>query len=186
MSVQPKLYTVDEFEKFIAQPEHSERLFELINGEIVEKVPTEEHAAIAARFTIRVGSFVELRQLGRITVEPRHQMPHDDHNARLPDVAFTSTARALPLVKIGAVPQMPDLVIEILSPTDSLKKLREKAHYYLANGSRMVWLVLPEQCIIEVYTLDDEYILTEADTLDGGDVLPGFTLPVRDVLTFNS
>jgi Uma2 family endonuclease len=84
-------------------------------------------------------------------------------------------------VKKGSVPEMPDLAVEVKSPDDSLKLLRDKAHYYLANGTRLVWLVIPEKRLVEVYTPDDEQILTEEDTLSGEDVLPGFTLPVRDI-----
>ena len=78
-------------------------------------------------------------------------MPHDRHNARLPDIAFTSRERALPIVSKGAVQQMPDSAIEIQSPNDSLKKLRAKATYYLANGARLVWLVLTEKRLVEIY-----------------------------------
>ncbi len=59
--------------------------------------------------------------------------------------------------------------------------MREKAAYYIANGSRMVWLLYPEKRLIEIFQpAADIQILTEADTLNGGDVLPGFMLPVRD------
>lgn len=75
---------------------------------------------------------------------------------------------------------MPDLAVEVKSPDDSLRALRDKARYYLANGCRLVWLVLPDKQIIEVYTADKQP-LTEADTLTGGEVLPGFALPVRQV-----
>lgn len=61
--------------------------------------------------------------------------------------------------------------------------MREKADYYLANGVRLVWLVYPEKHLVVVHTPDTEDILTENDTLDGGDVLPGFKLPVRDIFT---
>jgi Uma2 family endonuclease len=181
MVIQRKLYTVDEFEQFIALPENSDRRFELVNGEMVEKLPTEEHGAIAVRLILRIGGLVEQNDLGRLAVEPRHRTLEDDYNARIPDIAFTSKERALPLVKKGAVPQMPDLAIEIKSPDDSYKQMREKKDYYLTNGVRMVWLVFPEKRLIEVYTLDDEWILTDGDMLDGGDVLLGFTMPVSSV-----
>ena len=76
---------------------------------------------------------------------------------------------------------MPDLAVEVKSPDDSLSKLREKAAYYLANGTLLAWLVYPKKRLVIVLTPDSEEILTEDDTLDGGDVLPGFTLPVRDI-----
>jgi Uma2 family endonuclease len=179
MVIQPKLITVEEFERFITHEENAERRFELIEGEIVEKVPTELHGLIAAKIVMRMGVFVEDHDLGRVTVEARHRPADDEHNDRIPDVSFTSKARMMPVVEKGAVPQLPDLCIEIKSPDDKLLKLREKAMYYLQNGAKMVWLVIPEKRLIEVYRLNqDVEILTENDTLDGGDMIPGFMLPV--------
>ncbi len=58
----------------------------------------------------------------------------------------------------------------------------EKAHYYLANGAQVVWLVFPNKRYVEVYQPDSEMeVLLGDDLLDGGDVLPGFTMPVADV-----
>jgi Uma2 family endonuclease len=77
---------------------------------------------------------------------------------------------------------MPDLAVEIKSPDDTVKELREKAAYYLANGARLVWLIYPAKHMVEVYTPDgDVEILVEGDLLTGGDVLPGFSLPVAEV-----
>lgn len=177
-----KQYTVEDFERYIALPENSDRLLELINGEIVEKVPTELHGLIQVNIATELRNYTKPRTLGRVTAEPRHQTPDDRYNSRLPDIAFTSKERALPLVTRGAVQQMPDLAVEIKSPDDSLRKMREKAAYYLANGTHLVWIVLPEKRLVEIYRANDEVdVLTENDSLDGEDVLPGFTLPVRDI-----
>lgn len=176
-----KLYTVDEFEEFLARPENSDSLFELIHGEIVEKVTTEEHSLIVGNIYRPIWTFVDQHDLGRVAFEVRRRVPGDEHNARLPDLEFTRKERLLPVVRKGAVPQMPDLAVEVKSPDDSLHKLREKAAYYLANGTRLVWLVYPKKRLVIAITPDSEEILTEEDTLDGGDVLPGFTLPVRDI-----
>jgi Uma2 family endonuclease len=85
------------------------------------------------------------------------------------------------MVKRGSVPEMPDLAVEIQSPDQPLKMLREKARYFLAHGTRIFWLVLPDKQLVEVYTPTDEQVLNVEDTLSGGDVLPGFTLAVRDI-----
>ncbi|HEX2905217.1 MAG TPA: Uma2 family endonuclease [Phototrophicaceae bacterium] len=174
-------YTVDEFEAFINRPENTSRLFELINGEVVEKVPTEEHSLIVGNLYLALRLFVDQHGLGRVAFEVRRRVPDDEHNARLPDAEFTSKERLLPVVKRGAVPQMPDLAVEVQSPTDSPKKLLDKAAYYLANGSRMVWLVYPDKRLVEVLTVDDRQFFTETEVLSGGDVLPGFSLPVQAI-----
>ena len=177
-----ELLTVEDFERLIALPENSDRLFELIDGEIVEKMPTELYGLIQVNLGSHIWTHNRQHKLGRVTSEPRHQTPQDRYNSRLPDIAFTSKERALPLVAKGAVQQMPDLAIEIQSPDDSLKKLRAKAAYYLANGARLVWVVLAEKRLVEIYRANGEVdILNENDILDGEDVLPGFTLPVHEM-----
>ena len=182
MAIQERLYTVPEFEAFIAQSENSDRLFELIDGEIVEKMPTEEHSLVIGNIYMTLRMFADPRDLGRVAFEVRRKMADDNHNARLPDVEFTIKARLLPVVKKGAVPQMPDLAVEVKSPDDSFVSMREKANYYLNNGAKIVWLVFPDRQQIEVHT-DDAAVRTLGidDELDGGDVLPGFKLALRDI-----
>lgn len=175
-----RLVTIDEFERLLALSENRDRLLELVNGEVVEKMPTEEHGLIAGNLSFALGSYNRQHKLGRVGVEVRQRLPHDNLNSRMPDVSF-STARR-PIVRRGGVPEVPDLAVEIKSPSDSVRQMREKAAYYLANGARLVWLVYPAQRIIEIYTPDaDVEILIVGDQLTGGDVLPGFTMPVAEV-----
>ncbi len=182
MDTLTKLYTVAEFEELLAQPENADRKLELIDGEIVEKVTTEVHGMIAAKITARLLIYDEINQLGgRTVVEVHHRAPSDDQNARIPDVAYTTAQRLLLPTEKGSVPQMPDLAVEVKSPTDSYKNTREKAHYYLQHGVKLVWLVYPEKKFVEVYTPDDQDVLMIEDTLDGGAVLPGFQLAVKDI-----
>lgn len=180
MVVQHKKVTISEFERFLAAPENRERLFELVNGEIVEKVVTQEHGIIAGFFVTELNLYLRQNKIGRVGVEVRHQVVGDEENDRRPDVSFTRDLDK-PITKVGAVPYMPDLAIEIKSPDDTFKEMREKARYYLAHGSRLVWLVFPEKRIVEVYSPTEEQVLTENDTLTGGEVLPGFSLAVRSI-----
>jgi Uma2 family endonuclease len=181
MATQEKLYTVDQFEQMIALPENSERLLELVNGEIVEKMPTEEHGIVVLRIGSRILVLVDTNKLGRVGVEIRHRNPEDRYNDRLPDISFTADTTT-PVVTKGAVLRFPDLAVEVKSPTDSYRQLREKAAYYLANGTKLIWLVYPEKRLVEVYRADgDIEILTEADTLEGGDVLPGFSMAINEI-----
>jgi Uma2 family endonuclease len=182
MTVQKKLYTVDEFEVFIALPENRDRLFELIDGEIYEKMPTEEHGVIQVNIASPLKVFVKPRGLGRVAVEARHRPAGDRRNDRLPDVSFRRVQPDEALVKRGAVEQMPDLAVEIKSPDDQFDDLVKKAEFYLAHGSRLVWLVYPRTRMVVVYRPNlPPVTLTESDVLEADDVLPGFTLPVRDV-----
>ena len=169
------------FVAFLALPENANRRFELINGEIVEKVLTEEHSLIAGNLYFALRLFVEPKGLGRVLFEVRHQVPGDEHNARLPDVEFTRADRLQPVVTQGAVQQLPDLVVEIQSPEQKPLELREKAIYYLRNGVQLVWIVFPRRREIEVWTQDNVVTLGAEHVLDGGTVLPGFSVPVRDL-----
>ena len=181
MATQPKLFTVIEFEKFLALPENCDHYFELIHGEVVEKVPTEEHGLIAGNIYGFLWQYTRQSGLGRAVIEVRVRVPEDEYNSRQPDLAFfADTTR--PIVKRGPVPLMPDLVIEVKSPDDTYTSMRERAQYYLVHGAKLVWLIYPEKRLVEVYRQGaDSDILTGDDTLQGDDVLPGFVLPVHEI-----
>lgn len=174
-----RLFTVDEFEELLKLPENADRLLELIDGEIVEKIPTEEHGSIALNIGAELRSYLRNIRKGIAGTEVRYQTSTDTKNSRLPDISVSVVNR--PLVKDGAVIGMPDLAVEIKSPDDSLKELREKAEYYLENGTQIVWLVYPHQRCVEVYTLDTIDLLCADDVLTGGDLLPEFSLPVAEI-----
>jgi len=185
MAIQPKLVTVVEFEQFLALPANRDRSFELIHGEIIEKVPTEEHGLIAGNIHGFLWQCTRQSGFGRAVIEVRVCMPEDDYNSRQPDLAFfADTTR--PVVKRGPVLQMPDLVIEVKSPDDTYTSMRERAQYYLAHGAKLVWLIYPAKRLVEVYRQDaDSDILTADDTLQGDDVLPGFVLSVHEIFALN-
>ena len=177
MTIEQKLITVTEFEAFLSQ--HPNGLYELIHGEIVEKVPTQEHGVIATKISARLLVFMEDNGIiGHVAVEARFRPADDEHNDRLPDVSVHLTEK--PPVAEGAVEGMPNLAVEIKSPKDSNKLMREKADFYLENGCQMVWLVYPDKKIVEVFQPDKNFAhLVEGDVLDGGDVLPRFRLAVE-------
>lgn len=169
-----------EFEAFLALPENRERLFELVEGEIVEKMPTQLHAWIAAVLTQALMNFLRVNPIGWILIEARYGLPDDKENDLIPDLSFVRKERG-PLVERGAAPYMPDLAVEVQSPDDSLLKMADKAAYYLARGTRMVWLIYTHKQIVEVLTPDARELLNIDETLTGGDVLPGFSLPLREL-----
>jgi Uma2 family endonuclease len=79
-------------------------------------------------------------------------------------------------------PLPPDLAVEVMSPTDFKRSLRRKAERYLAFGTTLVWLVFPAAQTVEVYYRDQDVVTFGVnDTLDGMDVLPGFTLKISDI-----
>lgn len=179
--LQTRLATVDEFELMAALPANRDRRLELIHGEIVEKaMPTELHGIIVANLIAALWNAIKAVGRGRVGAEIRNRMPGDEHNARQPDVSVYAD-ETRPIIQRGPVPHMPDIAAEVKSPDDSYKLMREKADYYLANGSRIVWLIFPEDRTVEIHEPGIMRAVSEDDLLDGGEVLPGFALPVREL-----
>ena len=182
MVLREKLYTVDEFWDFITRPENVDRKFELINGEIVEVTPSEEHGLTTTSLIIWLGNHVKAMKLGRVVNEVAYKNPADVYNSRIPDISFTRTERLKPLVREGASTQMPDLAIEVRSPGNTRKSLQEKAVYFIQNGVLLVWVVYPQEKLVEVYRPGQPMQpLGIDDTLDGESVVPGFKLPLREL-----
>jgi Uma2 family endonuclease len=178
MAVQTTRYTVEEFDRFVELPENAEKLFEYIGGEIVE-VPSNPYVShIASRINRRLGNFVEDRGLGYITDGQGGYMVSGERYA--PDVAFLAKQKG-PLAAKGYNPAPPDLAVEVLSSPNERDKIRLKIANYLAAGT-LTWVVDPDARIVEVYTPGQRARRIGLDgTLDGGEVLPGFTLAVKDI-----
>jgi Uma2 family endonuclease len=176
----PKLMTIAEFEQFTARSENADRLFELINGEIVEKVASFKPSRIAACILRYVDTFVDEHNLGYVTGADGSYILSDEDEF-MPDVGYIAKER-LPVEPERQVQGPPDLAVEVKSPTDSKRKLRLKAEDYLRFDTKAVWLVFPEDQRIEVYELDQDVQELGIDgVLTGGDVLPGFSLPVKEL-----
>ncbi len=172
--------TAEAFEAFLVLPENRDRLWELIHGKVVEKVPTEEHGLIVGNILFALKLYIRQTKQGRVGAEIRHQRPNDNHNSRLPDVSY-SVDNTRPVVTEGAVPVYPDLAVEVKSPDDSYVEMRDTAHFYLAQGTRMVWLVYPAKRAMEIITADDIQWLMIGDTLSAADVLTGFSVSVAEI-----
>ena len=158
---------------------------ELIRGVLSKTMPTgHEHGQIAANLTILLGVFVKPRKLGVLTTSDSGvQLEHDPDTVREPDVAFFSAEQSPPDERVTGYAQVaPDLAVEIVSPSDRLPAVNDKAMMWLRYGVRLVWVVRPDERRIDVHR--DGYpvaVLTESDALDGADVLPGFSCPAREI-----
>ena len=154
---------------------------ELVRGEIFEMPPVKgRHGIIASRIDRKLGNFVDARKLGWVAVESGTILDRDPDTVRGPDVSFYSIARQ-PQMPEDYFEIPPDLAVEVLSPDDRRKKVREKIAEYVASGVRLIWLVDPDAETVTVYAgsmRGTEYGPTDA--LDGGEVLPGFACPVAD------
>lgn len=183
MSVLEKLYTVDELWE-ISHREPDKR-FELVYGELREMSPAGGlHGVIANKFGRIIGDFVESRKLGHVTAaETGYRLKENaDHKdlVRAPDVGFIRFER-LQDIPEGYIPMAPDLAVEVVYPHDYAELIQERVNDFLNFGTQMVWVVYPGIRMVMVHTPDSTQKHTAADTLNGGDVLPGFTLNVADI-----
>lgn len=100
---------------------------------------------------------------------------------RIPDVGFILKDR-LSSPPTSFIPIPPDLAVEVISPSESAGDIVRKVGEYFTAGVGLVWIIFSDVRKVYVYTAEDKVqILNESDTLDGGEVLPGFTLPLRDL-----
>ena len=156
--------------------------YELVKGELRMAPPRgEEHGKITMNLAAPLHQYVKRQKLGVVyAAETGFKLESAPDTVRAPDIAFVRTERAesTPRYLSGS----PDLVVETLSPTDRISEVEEKVAAWLAGGARLVWVVSPKLHAITVYrSLTEIATLTERDTLDGGDVVPGFQMNVAEI-----
>ena len=158
---------------------------ELIRGEFRETMSVGvEHGQIVIKLGFLVGSVVIPNRLGRlIGSDAGVILERDPDTVREPDIAFISAAR-MPLEEEehGYSEIVPDLVVEIASPSDSRREVNDKARMWHSYGVPLVWAAYPETRTIDVHRADGSIAtLYEDDILDGGEILPGFAVAVSDI-----
>jgi Uma2 family endonuclease len=181
MVIQDRLYTVDEFETY--EQAYPNKLLELIDGRIVEKVTSERYGKIAviiaSELCLYLKTHTEIH--GQYSVESSLRPAGDDKNERRPDVTFRLTDEAAS--EASYLTTFPDFVAEIKSPNNSYEELRSKARFYIANGTRLVWLVYPNKRVAEVYDAEgnSEIYTQDSDILSGEPVLPDFQMTLAEI-----
>ena len=181
-SVRQRLITAEEFLNF-PEPEDSSRL-ELVRGEVVCMTrPNWEHGEAQGNVYMLIKQYLKQHPIGRVAVESGVITERNPDTVRGPDVSFFSSDR-LPIDDRAKhfIEGSPDLCVEILSPSNSKREIRTKLQEYFASGTRLAWLVDPQTRTVTVHQNADEgIVLNASDTLDGGDVLPGFACQVREL-----
>ena len=155
---------------------------ELVRGNLRVMTPASgAHGRVAGAIFAAVNAFMEEWELG--VCFPNNtgfELPALENTVRSPDMAFVRADR-LPTNGIGSgyVALGPDLVVEVLSPSETASDLEEKLRDYRIAGTRLAWIIDPDKPVVVVRAVDaPERWLGIGDVLDGSTVLPGFSVPV--------
>jgi Uma2 family endonuclease len=159
------------------------KLCELVHGVLLEKVVGFNESSLAVFLAGLLNTFVAARNLGVVT-EPDGTVELLADLVRIPDVAFTSwerlPGRRRPLVPVPRV--APNLAVEVLSRSNTPAELAAKRQEYFTAGVQLVWEINLVARTVDVYTAPAQRTTLGAnDVLDGGTVLPGFTLPLQQL-----
>lgn len=139
--------------------------------------------AVAASVLAVLGDHVSQRRLGSVVATGTgFALEHDPDTVRAPAAAFVAASRTPTAVSHGYFNGPPDLAVEVPSWHDSYAYGHEKALFWIARGTRLVWVVEPVARLVTVYRPDGlQRVLRDDDQLTGDDVLPGFSVRVRDL-----
>ena len=180
MVVQEKLYTADDL---LAMSRDGVRR-ELVQGEIREMTPTGDvHTILAAEIGCLIRHHVKMHQLeGYVAAaDGGFVLASDPDTVRSPDAAYISKARLAGPLSGRYFPAAPDLAVEIVSPGDIASEVHEKVLEYLKAGTLLVWVIYPTSRTVAVHTAAGARTLDEDGALEGGDVLPGLRLSIREM-----
>jgi Uma2 family endonuclease len=163
-----------------------EPLFEIIDGQRVELPPMSVLASFVASLLVgELNAFAKSKALGRAVMEILFKLPSLNGNRR-PDVGFVSFGRwpkdrSMP-AEGNAWDVVPNLAVEVVSPSDFAEELLEKVTEYFQAGVELVWVIYPRLRVVHVYESASRIrVLTESDELDGGSVLSGLRLPLSSL-----
>jgi Uma2 family endonuclease len=180
-STTTKLVTADEL---LMMPDDGFN-YELVKGELKRMPPTgREHGEVTMELAAPLHRYVKLNQLGRVyAAETGFKLESNPDTVRAPDIACVRAERIQATGRAqGYGEGAPDLAVEVLSPGNTKREMAEKVEEYFAAGARLVWIVNPKSKTVTVYhSPTDIIMLTEKDTLDGGEVVPGFQIPVSEI-----
>ena len=181
MVSKPRLVTAEELLKM---PDDGYR-YELVRGELRKMAPAgARHGRSAGKVAGPLMNHVATNHLGEVYIaEAGFLLASDPDHVRVPDVAFVRRERFEDVGDTdGFFPGPPDLAVEVISPNDRYTEVAEKVEDWLAAGTRMVVVVDSRRRVVAVHLPGSAPVtLTENDTLDGGDVVPGWSMPVADI-----
>ena len=180
MSV-PAIHTAEELERLNLPNKRTE----LVRGVLIVREPAGfRHGDVAMAIALAVGTFVRAHGQGRVVAaETGFKLFSNPDTVRAPDVGFVRSERIPDPLPRGFAPFAPDLAVEVLSPDDRPGEVLAKVADWLNAGTRLVWVVDPDRRTARVHRADGTLALVpDGGSLDGEDVLPGFSCQLADVL----
>ena len=185
VSVAKTLVTAGELPALSARFSALGKRTELVGGGLVVMAPAGgRHGQVTHTLALFIGVHVRNRNLGRVfAAETGFVLRRDPDTVRAPDVAFVAHGRlGVEETPAGFLELAPDLAVEVVSPGDSTAAIRDKVRDWLDAGTRLVWMVRPRTRTVDVHrAARPAETLRDGDVLDGGSVLEGFAVPVRDL-----
>ncbi len=158
---------------------------ELVKGRIVGRnMPTgNEHGAVELKLGSKLLFHIEVTKSGRVrSGEVGIYLKRNPDLVRAADILYISNERYAQNIGNSYLTAIPELTVEVMSPSDAWPDVQEKLEEYFEAGVRLCWVVHPRSKKIYVYrSVTDVRILTERDELTGDDVLPGFSVKIADL-----
>jgi Uma2 family endonuclease len=179
---QKRLLTAEEFFEFPSPGDGSQQ--ELVRGEIVVMPPPGIlHGVTCSKVNRKIGVFIDAGLGGTLTCNDAGFITErGPDSVRGPDISYWTKERQNE-APIGYTEVAPDLVVELLSPSNTSTQIRDKLEEYFAKGVRLVWVIAPEDRTLAIYHMPDEgRLLHEKATVTGEDVLPEFSCRVSELL----
>jgi Uma2 family endonuclease len=161
--------------------------YDLVKGELRKISPAgSEHGAVIMRLAGALAPYVEENDLGEVfAAETGFKLASNPDTVLGPDLAFGSNEKIPPTgIPVKFWPGAPDLAVEVVSPGNTRHEIEEKIEQYLAAGVLLVWIISPKHRTVVVHRANTEpATLSESDTLDGQNVVPGFRYDIVRLFT---
>ncbi|MEG4484673.1 Uma2 family endonuclease [Microcoleus sp. D2_18a_B4] len=159
--------------------------YEIVNGELIDMGNSgAKHGYICSILMILLGGYVHIQKLGAM-FDSSTAFKRKSGNKRSPDVSFMAKERLQGLDDLpdGFLEGAPDLAVEILSPGNTVAEIHDKLVEYFENGARLVWVIHPQEKYVLVYgsSQEPDRLLKSVNSLDGEEIVPGFTLPIAEL-----
>jgi Uma2 family endonuclease len=163
--------------------EHRDRLFELVDGTLIEKTMGNFESIIAGYIHNALQNYLQIHRIG-LVMPADGQLKLKPNTIRVPDVCFITRERAKHsnFLKTPIASLSPNLAVEVISKSNSKREMSDKLAEYFATGTEEVWYVYPEQRELHQYSAVNAWqVLKETDTLTSPQLLPAFSLPIVSI-----